>query len=312
MTSDDRLHIPRDEALALRLTAMAVPFDAIPALLTLSARLDDRQRSQLEGAAVAVRDVTGTTRGMADLPDLTAPDAGPDAAPDRTSPFGRLGYVLMYAAMLPEIRARHAESGIDPLVTQHTLDDLGRNVAMYQKRYGVIGFDEQRWLSLHFSGQLFQLGRLQFQRVDVGGRTAAGVSGSGGDVTAGEPALSLHIPRLLGPLSARAIDASITAAGSFFAAHFPDERVRIGVCASWLLDPQLAELLPDSNIAAFARRFRTVRPPEPDDTSALRFAFEDPDLPLAELPQHTALERAVVDVIRRGGRWHTGFGWFPW
>lgn len=312
MTSDDRLDIPRDEELALRLTAMAVPFDAIPVLLSLSARLDDRQRAHLEWSAATIRDATGTVRRMADLPDITAPDAGPDADPDRSTPFGRLGYVLLYASLLPEIRARHAQHGIDPGVTQHTLADLGRNVEVYRKRYGVVGFDEQRWLSLHFTGQIFQLGRLQFQRVGVGEKTVAGVRASGGAAEVGEPALSLHIPRFLGPLSPRAIDTSIAAATALFAAGFPDEHVRIGVCASWLLDPQLAELLPTSNIAAFAQRFRTVRPPEADDPSALRFAFENPDLPLAELPQHTALERAVVDVIRRGGRWHTGFGWFPW
>lgn len=315
-TSDERLDIPRDEELALRLTAMAVPFDAMTALLSLASRLDDRQRAHLEWSAATIRDATDTVRGMAELPDLTEPHAGAGAnagaGAGRNTPFGRLGYVLMYASLLPEIQARHAERGIDPLVSQHTLADLGRNMAVYQKRYGVVGFDEQRWLSLHFSGQLFQLGRLQFQRIGVGTRTAGAAQASGSDVTAGEPALSLHIPRWLGPLSPRAIDTSIAAATSLFRDRFPDAPVRVAVCASWLLDPQLGELLPASNIATFARRFRTVRPPEPDDTSALRFTFENPDLPLAALPRHTSLERAVIDVLLRGGQWHTGYGWFPW
>ena len=55
------------------------------------------------------------------------------------------------------------------------------------------------------------------------------------------------------------VDDSFAAATDFFARYFPDYPTRDFYCQSWLLDPQLATLLPDSNLAAFQRRWTPVR-----------------------------------------------------
>ena len=115
----------------------------------------------------------------------------------------------------------------------------------------------------------------------------------------------------MGPFPPEAIDASFAMAKAFFTAHFPDERYEIAVCHSWLLDPQLAEYLPEtSNIVQFQRRFREAyRSDESGNDDTLLFVFRAPGTPLDELPQRSTLERAVVRHIRDGKTWHLGHGW---
>ena len=109
-------------------------------------------------------------------------------------------------------------------------------------------------------------------------------------------------------------DRSIEAAHTFFAEHFPDERPQVAACHSWLLDRQLAALLPPgSNIAAFQRRFTPAYQVEtPSDALPLEFIFDDPALPLDQLPRDTTLRRVVVDHLRAGGHWYEANGWFAW
>lgn len=88
-------------------------------------------------------------------------------------------------------------------------------------------------------------------------------------------------------------------------AHFPDYPVRWFHCRGWLLDPTLAELLPDSNLAAFQRRWSLCGEPEPGEEDLLFFVFHrrgqvDP----TALPADTALRRVTVDRLVGGRGWN--------
>ncbi|MDN0194882.1 acyltransferase domain-containing protein [Streptomyces sp. S.PNR 29] len=219
----------------------------------------------------------------------------------------------VFVAALPHTRAYHRERGIPADVTRRTLADLGRNIAAHRRRTGGAGMKTPRWLTLHFRGELYQLGRLQFQRARLGQRTGQGIAAAGLDVAPGTPCLNLHIPDCSGPLSPAACDRSLTLAREFFVRHFPEERQRVATCHSWLLDRQLRRYLPEhSNILRFQERFRTAHEDtEPADTEPIRFVFGDPDLPVESLPRRTSVERAVGDHLRAGGHWYIGHGWFP-
>ncbi|WP_405538240.1 acyltransferase domain-containing protein [Streptomyces sp. NBC_00075] len=221
--------------------------------------------------------------------------------------------VYVFLAALPYVRAHHHALGVPPEVSRRTLADLGRNMAVYRRRYGRGGMQAPWWISLHFHGELFQLGRLQFQRARVGERTAELLAGAGLAADADAMCLSVHIPDFHGPLSPAACDQSLALALDFFARHFPGERYTAGVCHSWLLDPQLKRYLgADSNIVRFQERFRIAgEAGEPADTEPVQFVFGNPDLPVADLPRRTTVERAVGDHLRAGGHWYIGHGWFP-
>ena len=157
----------------------------------------------------------------------------------------------------------------------------------------------------HFRGDAITVGRLQFDRrhvpADAMGALASRV---------GEPALGVHIPAL-GPLSPEACDASLARARAFYARHFPEERYEVGICESWLMDDQLMRYLPaTSNIARFQRRFRLGDGwSRLADDDVVRFAFGRLPDDLADLPQDTTLERAVVGHLRDGGHWYFRRGW---
>ncbi|MGW4564354.1 acyltransferase domain-containing protein [Streptomyces sp. NPDC004561] len=221
--------------------------------------------------------------------------------------------VYVFLAALPTTLARHRERGIPAEVSRRTLADLGRNMATHRRRRGTAGLEAPGWLVHHFRGELYQLGRLQFERARHGQRTSAVIAAAGLGVAPGTPCLNLHIPDFNGPLTPSACDRSLALAQDFFALHFPEERPSAALCHSWLLDPQLRRYLPaDSNILRFQDRFRVAREDtEPADTEPVRFVFGDPDLPVAELPRRTTVERAVGDHLRAGGHWFVGHGWFP-
>jgi hypothetical protein len=211
-------------------------------------------------------------------------------------------------AALPRLLAFHRSRGIPAAVTRETLADIGRRMAQHRLEHGVGGLTLPWWPLVHLRGALYQLGRLQFQREVVGPGLAAAFAAAGLPYRAGEPLLAVHIPALYGPLTPAACDAAFAQARDFFPRHFPVERPRLATCHSWILDPQLAAILPpESNLRQFARRFQIIDLGAPDDAGTVRQIFgRDPAGPL---PARTRLERAVAAHLAAGGHWYAPTGW---
>jgi hypothetical protein len=235
--------------------------------------------------------------------------------PESFGPLRRYFYVYVYLAALPHVQAYCRARDIPEHTVRHTLMDLGRKMALYRRRHGAGGFDLQGWLTLHFRGAIFDLGRLQFQRARLGERSGKAMAAAGLPFGPGDLALSVHIPNSMGPMSPSACDAAFERAREFFPKHFPEEPYRTAVCHSWLLDEQLGEYLPqNSNIIRFQRRFTLAYTPDANDVSVLQFVFErvpasGDDISLDDLPQTTHLERVMVQHLRSGRHWHGGSGW---
>jgi hypothetical protein len=199
------------------------------------------------------------------------------------------GFVSVWPFLVayPAVRAYHRARGIPDDVSLDSLRGLGLALAESRRDLGRRGFSLAWWLSLHFRGGLYRLGRLQFNRSDDGP--------------------GVHIPGD-GPLDPAAVDASLARAREFFPRHFPDERNAPLRCRSWLLDPQLAEYLGEqSNIVRFGRRFRLTDDLY-DGADIVKFVLGRVDGPPETWPQRTALERAIVAHLRAGREWHTRVG----
>ncbi|MCF3963309.1 acyltransferase domain-containing protein [Streptomyces fuscigenes] len=292
---------------------LAVPHEDVAWMLRLRRRLrtDAALRSLADEAVAAVASGVGAglPRESSAPPPLPAEHDWPD---DVVRGFP----VYVYLAVTPVVRAYHRQRGVPDSVQRRTLGDLGRQLAVHRRRHGTGGLAAPGWLMLHFRGELYQIGRLQFERARLGGRSSAAVRAAGLPAAEGQRCLSLHIPDFRGPLAPDAVDRSLAAAAGFFARHFPEDGARIATCHSWLLDPQLAAYLPPTaNIIRFQDRFRPARPGEPPeaggqgDRDAIGFVFGDPALPPGDLPRRTTLERAIADHLRAGRHWTTGHGW---
>jgi hypothetical protein len=211
-------------------------------------------------------------------------------------------YAWALLSALPAIRRYHGEMGVPDEVSWHSLADFGLQLARHRRMHGRPGLASSDWLTLHFRGILYRLGRLQFERLNT--------------PEFGGEALFAHIPAD-GPLSPVACDESFGWAERFFPRYYPQESYRRIVCHSWLLDDQLARYLgEDANIVRFQRRFRVADGPPgaPGDLTILKFVFNRPETPLLPgeldaLPQRTTLERAVVGHLRDGGHWFSRTGW---
>ena len=221
-----------------------------------------------------------------------------------SAPLGRYFFVFVYLAAVADVRRFHARRGIPDDVSWATLSDLGRNLVRDRLLLGDGGLRTSGWLTLHFRGSIYQLGRLQFNRREAS--RAAHAADAFGE---GDPALGIHIPES-GPLTPESCDDSLARAQPFFARHFPETPPRLGICTSWLLDPQLADhLAPDSNIMRFQRRFTLIGEGSDGDADVLRFVFHRIAPNIDDLPQRTTLERAIVAHLRAGKHWRNRTGW---
>lgn len=225
------------------------------------------------------------------------------ALPESLGGPGRYLYPWVFLATIPQVREYHRQHGIDEATSWSALACLGAQMRNYRTMHGRGGLHTQDWLTFHFRGAVYPLGRLHFERTKISFQAAGGPE-------PGEPALGVHIPE--GRLTPESCDESIARARGFFARHFPDEPCRYAVCSSWVLDPQLREYLgAHTNIIRFLDRFQIVPAGTgDDDATVVEFIFKRPRSELERLPQDTSLQRAIVNHIRSGRHWQFRTGWF--
>ena len=303
------LPLPAGDELAGLLARLGVPAAEIPAAVAArpSPEVDSDRWWVLERSYHRLTSGLGT--------DSPA-DAGPAAdgrgpwgwwppAPAELGPGWEWFFLHLYAAAAPTVADLHRRWGLPEDVTWATLGNVGRNVGLHRRMHGSPGVNAPWWLVLHYRGMLVHLGRLQYLRA------RARWSPAGASFAAGDPVLDLHIPPT-GPLAPDAVDASLAGARVTFGRVFPADDSPWGVCSSWLLDPTLAEVLPeDSNIVRFQRRFH-LDPDwaRPGDDTIVEFVFRRVRSAGGELPPATTtLERAIVDRLAAGGHWETRRGW---
>lgn len=210
------------------------------------------------------------------------------------------------------VREFHARRGLSRDLSWDTLADLGSQVAVHRRVTGTFGLSTLPWVALNWVGRLYVVGRLQYELEPIPDAEDAEETGAAG--AAPTHRVSIHIPRG-GPLSGPAVDASLAAARTLFGTHFADlDLAPEWVCDSWLLSPQLAEVLPaDSNLLAFQDRFDITAAGDGTDEMCF-FVFDRPrgtpltagDIPA--LPRDTALRRGISNLLSTGERWQTGHG----
>ena len=126
-----------------------------------------------------------------------------------------------------------------------------------------------------------------------------------------DPVISIHIPAT-GSFDSNAIDKSLEEATIFFREYYPDYKYKAFVCYSWLMDPQLIDLLgPDKNISRFCNRFKKITT-KSSGKDVFSYVFWKPDMNfvLEELPENTSLERAVKKHYLEGKAIYGTTGYF--
>lgn len=109
-----------------------------------------------------------------------------------------------------------------------------------------------------------------------------------------DPVIRLHIPAK-GKMTPEMIDRTLEATKKFAAKHYPEYDYKAFACNSWLIDPQLDELLDkESNIVKFRQRFRSLNH-KSAGKGIFNFIFNKADMnfELQDLPEDTSLQRGL-------------------
>jgi predicted TIM-barrel fold metal-dependent hydrolase len=173
--------------------------------------------------------------------------------------------LLSFLYFCEELARKYEERGIPEEVLLDTLKDLVLWTDAWSDVKGELYLGELIWLAQTMRMRLFRLGSLEF----MANKAHADCEALG--LRKGDPIVEVHIPAGA-DLSPEAVRASLDAARAFYAKHFPEYTFAHFTCHSWLLDPSLDALLPEtSNILKFRDTFTPILAEESD--AALRYVF---------------------------------------
>lgn len=283
---------------------------------------DPQDRADLLAAARLVRDDPALLHDVTAVVNRLRTGMGrvmsQEAAhlPDRFDPQDprepvqrRFFYPVAFAATLPDTLAFHRAHGVPERQSAAVMADVGRHLRIFRQTFGHNGLHVQNWFSLHFRGLLYDFGRLQAapaQSTLIADQARAAELPTTTDVMA-----DVHIPAT-GPLRPAEVDESLARIRPFFDAHFPPfAGMTLALCTSWLLDRQLVDLVPGSNIAAFTQRWQPVGSGDDGDRSVRDFVFRRPFATPDELTATTRLETAALAHWRAGRHFRQMTGWLP-
>ncbi len=181
-----------------------------------------------------------------------------------------------------EAREDYTRLGLSDEIYDATFACFSRFVREHRESYGIWGFDRGFWTVRQVSCKLFRIGQMEYELTELEGK----------------PALSLHIP------SDAQLDrwqASWEMARPLLYRIFPEYENAPLFCRSWLLAPELQQLLPPgSRILAFQRTFR-IRPLEVSTGGYVRWVFKDTRLTPDQYPENTTLQRSLKAWLQTGG-----------
>ena len=189
-----------------------------------------------------------------------------------------------------ERKSAYDEKGIPEEIYIASMSCFTRFVNEHLVSYGRYGFDRGFWTVRQLSLTLFRLGQLEYEI----------------KVHEGQKMISIHIPSD-SKLEQKLLRQSYITAKTFFAKYFPDYADVPYSCHSWLLSPNLKEILPGtSRIRYFQDQFIILGTAPGNDYR--KWVFQRSDASVENLPQRTALQKNLKAFLLKGGIFHIGMG----
>ena len=212
-------------------------------------------------------------------------------------PQRSLALYVQFAQMLWPV---YRQWGIPKEIYLDTFSDIALWEREYFEAHGAHGLTETEWLAHHVRMEIFRLGSLQFQPQKEPLEEvwkSAGIDGT-------EMVLNVHIPKGA-DLDTGAVRQSYVRALDFWGCGSA-----VLLCESWLLSPQLGELLPQkSRIRSFAKEFYVIAVEESSRQAEERI-FGAVKADPRDYPENgTSLQLAARRHLITGGSLPAGFGW---
>lgn len=124
-------------------------------------------------------------------------------------------------------------------------------------------------------------------------------------VAPGDPCISLHIPAKV-RLDNESVTESLAQIKDFLKTYFQDYDYKAIFCSSWILNPDLADMLPrESNLSRFCRRFLPMtQATAGNDVFNFVFRLTSPPEDLSLLDESTSLQRSLKKYYMDGNILH--------
>ena len=199
-------------------------------------------------------------------------------------------------------REHYRHYGFPESVWRETLTDLSVWLRNCKRNNGFIGLAYARpWTVQLYAGMVTRHGRLECNSeyffhygklVDADNKVILDYN---------DPVINLHIPED-GPMSMKDCGISIRRMAEFFAKYRSNFDYKGFICSSWLLDSQLADMLPESsNILKFQKLGFRFLLNEPADSVFRIFGTSNPE----DIEKPTYLQRTASEFLKSGGEFRT-------
>lgn len=208
----------------------------------------------------------------------------------------------LYLDWMEDTRDRYEALGIPESCFRDSMKDITIWCEDHLERFGKPGFLEWDWVGRSLRLEVIRIGRLQFEPT-VLPREA---EGNGRRYLAGTPMLDVHIPAGE-PLDTEAALDAMNRAPEFFRRYFHREFPLLH-CHSWLLGPELKEVLPEgSRILRFQNLFTVYQTDHLHRQAEERiFGFLSDDA--GRYPEGASLQRAAKGYLLEGKKFSMGAG----
>lgn len=217
---------------------------------------------------------------------------------------GNLLSVLIYMAATGYAHEKYKEKGISDDIFYNTFNCLPEKMETHMKFFGSWGYDSPAWPISHLNLTLFRIGRLGYAFVSAPHEPL--MDGDHILAAADEPYVYMHISdneKLTG------CEESIKEARAFFRKFYPAYGDCVYMTNTWLLEPRLAEILPESsNIMQFQKLFH-IYDRYDCRSEVLKRIFGVEKENLDEYTPSTSLARTVIDYLKSGKMLGRGLGY---
>ncbi len=255
--------------------------------ITLAAAARVRANPVLRDYTVSLADaMRDRDRFMAELKtiEFPRPEAGEPSLAYDFIPL--LALLTQLAPSVERMRERH----IPENVIDASLGNTAECLRVFERRYLRPGMDMHyfAWSQGFLDARILRIGSLEFEACPHFGETLALPDRV---LSPDDPVIGVHIPAGA-DISDLARHTAYAGARTIFRASFAEYAFRGFACWSWLMDPQLSDMLPHSKIAAFQGEFIRL-PARWGGDAVFEYVFPAPFSSLDALPENTTLERRV-------------------
>lgn len=205
---------------------------------------------------------------------------------------GNIPLLAVHLLCAVHIYEVYQEKGISD---QIYYDTMGAFTRFCQECYDINGcwyYDRAFWTYRQVSMQLFRIGILEYEFIELDG----------------ESMITVHIPSDV-VFSEENLQHTFRTAKEFFAVFYPECSGQSICCRSWLMAPKLRELLPDtSGIIRFQNCFTNIKETPQKDACLYWLFHAGTDTKICDYPEDTSLQRKVKAMMLNGDHLGAGFG----